>query len=147
MVYRMNRRSRRRKLGMAVFWCPTDTANTFIDWPQRQRAMAVPYLEVPNVRSITCRWRHARLVPLRAGRRLSAQLRRGRDGRASEDRRFRLYRLRHAGVVLAVQGPRRQRLIYFGGATNICLTGKDVGLGPMYTAGFDCYFRGTLLSP
>ena len=33
-----------------------------------------------------------------------------------------------------------RRLIYFGGATNICLTGKDIGLGPMYSAGLDCYF-------
>ena len=31
-------------------------------------------------------------------------------------------------------------LIYFGGATNICLTGKDVGLGPMYAAGLETVF-------
>jgi hypothetical protein len=31
-------------------------------------------------------------------------------------------------------------LIYFGGATNICLTGKDVGLGPMYAAGLETAF-------
>ena len=31
-------------------------------------------------------------------------------------------------------------LIYFGGATNICLTGKDIGLGPMYAAGLDTLF-------
>jgi len=31
-------------------------------------------------------------------------------------------------------------LIYFGGATNICLTGKDIGLGPMYAAGLNTVF-------
>ena len=39
-----------------------------------------------------------------------------------------------------MQGPGHHPLIYFGGATNICLTGKDVGLGPMYAAGLETIF-------
>ena len=45
-----------RKLGMTVPWGPTDAASMFSGWPQRQRAMAVPYVPVPNVRKINCRW-------------------------------------------------------------------------------------------
>ena len=57
MTPRMNRALQGcRKLGMSVLWGPTDTASMFSGWPQRQRAMAVPYVPVPNVRKAECRW-------------------------------------------------------------------------------------------
>ena len=48
MLPRINRANEcARKLGMQVFWAPTDVASMYSGWPQRQRAMAVPYIEVP----------------------------------------------------------------------------------------------------
>ena len=142
MSYRMNEALEgARKLGMPVFWGPTDTASTFSDWPQRQRAMAVPYIEVPKVRNIACRWT-VEGGPCMCGPGIACQINYGMD--AMDDR------LKIADSDLIVSGTQElysickargiNRLIYFGGATNICLTGKDIGLGPMYRAGLDCFF-------
>ena len=142
MSYRMNKALEGvRKLGMPIFWGPTDTAPAFIDWPQRQRAMAVPYVEVPKVRNINCRWT-VETGPCLCGPGIACQVNYGMD--AMDDR------LVIADSDLVVSGTQElyslckargiNRLIFFGGATNICLTGKDIGLGPMYTAGLDCCF-------
>ena len=37
-----------RKLGMQVLWAPSDAANARVGWPQRERALAVPYCKVPE---------------------------------------------------------------------------------------------------
>ena len=125
-----------RKLGMTVLWAPTDTASTFAGWPQRQRAMAMPYLPVPNVRKLDCHW----TLPYGGclcGPGLSCLVNYGEDGMDS--------RLEITESDLIVSGTQElysicqargiSVLIYGGGAINICLTGKDVGLGPMYAAG------------
>jgi hypothetical protein len=36
-----------RKLGMQVLWAPTDVASMYAGVPQRERALAFPYVEVP----------------------------------------------------------------------------------------------------
>jgi hypothetical protein len=130
-----------RKLGMPVFWGPTDTASTFSGWPQRQRAMAVPYLPVPKVRGVACRWTVG-TGPCLCGPGIACQINYGFDGMDE--------RLTIAKDDFIVSGTQElyslcksrglTHLIYFGGATNICLTGKDVGLGPMHAAGIDCVF-------
>ncbi|KKL26240.1 hypothetical protein LCGC14_2397260 [marine sediment metagenome] len=57
MTERMNRALEgARKLGMTVFWGPTDVASQYVGTPQRERALAVPYIEVPHVRDITCKF-------------------------------------------------------------------------------------------
>lgn len=130
-----------RRLGMSVFWGPTDTAGMFAGWAQRQRALAVPYVEVPAVRKVACRW----TVPSGAclcGPGHSCQVNYGFDGMVEDldiaeddcivsgtQELYSLCKSRHL-----------THLIYFGGATNICLTGKDVGLGPMYSAGLETVF-------
>jgi hypothetical protein len=148
MAYRMNKALQgARKLGMPVFWGPTDSAGTFIDWPQRQHAMAVPYLEVPKVRSITCRWT-VKTGPCLCGPGIACMVNYGTD---AMDERVTI-----ADADLIVSGTQElyslckargiTQLIYFGGATNICLTGKDIGLGPMYSAGLDCCFARDMAS-
>ena len=142
MTPRMNRALQGcRKLGMTVMWGPTDTASMFSGWPQRQRAMAVPYVPVPNVRKADCRW----TVPYGnclCGPGIACLVNYGFDGMvptldiAADDLIVsgtqELYSICQArGIIL---------LIYFGGATNICLTGKDIGLGPLYAAGLDTVF-------
>jgi hypothetical protein len=142
MVPRMNKSLQgARKLGMAVFWAPTDTAGAFSSWPQRQRAMAVPYVEVPAARSVACKWTVA-TGPCLCGPGIACLPNYGHD--AMDER------LAIADSDLIVSGTQElyslckargiTRLVYFGGATNICLTGKDIGLGPMYSAGLDCCF-------
>ena len=135
-----------RKLGMSVLWGPTDSASMFSGWPQRQRAMAVPYVPVPNVRKAECRF-----TVLHAGQNwpgclcgpgIPCQVNYGNDGMDP--------RLEISESDLIVSGTEElysicqargiTLLIYLGGATNICLTGKDVGLGPMYAAGLDTAF-------
>ena len=142
MTPRMNRALEGcRKLGMTVLWGPTDTASMFSGWLQRQRAMAVPYLPVPNVRKAECHW----TVPwgnCLCGPGAACVVNYGWDGMDP--------RLEIAESDLIVSGTQElysicqargiTLLIYFGGATNICLTGKDVGLGPMYAAGPDTIF-------
>lgn len=130
-----------RKLGLSVFWGPTDAASMYAGWPQRQRAMAEPYLPVPSVRKAECRW----TVPWGAclcGPGISCLANYGEDGLDPQ--------LEIAAGDLIVSGTPElyalcqargiSHLIYFGGATNICLTSKDVGLGPMYAAGLETIF-------
>ena len=148
MTPRMNKAlAGARKLGMAVLWAPTDTANMFCGWPQRQRAMAVPNVPVPNVRKADCRW----TVPYAGvnahdscicGPGIGCVMNYGWDGMDPQleitesdlivSGAQELYSLCKARSITV--------LIYFGGATNICLTGKDVGLGPMYAAGMETFF-------
>ena len=131
-----------RKLGMAVFWAPTDSANMFVGMPQRQKALAVPYLPVPNVRKANCHWTAPCTNTCICGPGITCQMNYGWDGMDPG--------LEIAESDLIVSGTQelysicRAReittLIYFGGATNICLTGKDVGLGPMFAAGLETWF-------
>ena len=142
MTPRMNRALQGcRKLGLTVLWGPTDSASMFSGWPQRQRAMAVPYVPVPAVRKADCR----RTLPwgnCLCGPGLACVVNYGWDGMDP--------RLEIVESDLIVSGTQElyslcqargiTLLIYFGGATNICLTGKDVGLGPMYAAGLETAF-------
>jgi hypothetical protein len=142
MTWRMNRALQgARKLGMHVFWGPTDAASMFSGWPQKQRSMAVPYVEVPKARDLKCKF----TVPFGkclCGPGINCITNYGWDGMVPE--------LDIADQDLIVSGTQElyshckargiTHLIYFGGATNICLTGKDIGLGPMYRAGLDTIF-------
>ena len=49
MVPRWNRALEcARKLGMPVLWVPSDVVGMYSGYPQRERALAVPLLPVPN---------------------------------------------------------------------------------------------------
>jgi hypothetical protein len=130
-----------RKLGMTVLWAPTDVAGMYSGWPQRQRAMSVPYIDVPAVRSYTCHF----TVPTGqclCGPGIDCKVNYGWDGMdphleiAPEDLIVcgtkELYSLCRARGIT--------RLIYFGGATNICVSGKPEGLTYMYGAGLETIF-------
>lgn len=142
MTPRMNRALQGcRTLGMTVFWGPTDTAGMFSGWPQRQRAMAFPNMTVPNIRKAECHW----TVPwgdCLCGPGFPCIINYGFDGM---DPRLEIF-----DNDLIISGTQElysickakgiTHLIYFGGATNICLTGKDIGLGPLYAAGLETIF-------
>jgi len=142
MTPRMNRALQgARKLGMAVFWGPTDVASQYVGTPQRERAMAVPYIEVPHVRDITCKFT-VPYGPCLCGPGIRCTTNYGEELMDP--------RLVIAQDDLIVSGTQElysickqegiTHLIYMGGATNICLSGKPVGLGPMHRAGLDCVF-------
>ncbi|MDP4212299.1 MAG: NPCBM/NEW2 domain-containing protein [Bacteroidota bacterium] len=142
MAPRMNRANECvRRLGMQIFWAPTDVANMYSAWPQRQRAMAVPYVEVPRVRDYTCNFTVPE-GPCLCGPGIECKTNYGWDGINPD--------LHIAGEDLIVAGTKElyslckargiTHLIYFGGATNLCLTGKPEGISFMYGAGLETIF-------
>ena len=143
MTPRMNKAlAGARKLGMAVLWAPTDAASMYSGRPQRERAMAFPYLPVPHVRNVQCKWSVVATDACLCGPGVACLVNYGWDGMDP--------RLEIAEGDLIVSGTQElysickaqgiTLLIYFGGATNMCLTGKDIGLGPMFAAGLDTFF-------
>lgn len=142
MLPRINRANEcARKLGMQVFWAPTDVAGMYSGWPQRQRAMAVPYIEVPKMRNYTCKF----TLPIGkciCGPGIECKVNYGWDGLnpeldiAKED----LIVAGTAELYSLCKAQGITHLIYFGGATNICLTGKPEGLSYMYGGGLETIF-------
>jgi hypothetical protein len=142
MVPRMNRAlDAARKLGIEIMWAPTDVASMYSAWPQRQRAMATPYIEVPSRREYSCNF----TIPwgdCLCGPGYECRTNYGWDGIDP--------RLTIAQQDLIVAGTKElysvckargiTHLIYFGGATNICLTGKPEGLSFMYGGGLETIF-------
>lgn len=142
MSDRFNRATKAaRRLGIQVMWAPTDVAGMYSAWPQRQRAMAVPYIDVPNARNYTCNF----TVPwgdCLCGPGINCKQNYGWDG-ISPDMTIAPEDLIVAGTkelysVCKARGI--THLIYFGGATNICLSGKPEGLTYMYGAGLETIF-------
>lgn len=142
MLPRINRANEcARKLGMQIFWAPTDVASMYSGWPQRQRAMAVPYIEVPKMRNYTCKF----TLPIGkciCGPGIECKVNYGWDGMnpeldiANED----LIVAGTAELYSLCKAQGITHLIYFGGATNICLTGKPEGLSYMYGGGLETIF-------
>lgn len=129
-----------RQLGMQVIWCPTDVASQYVGTLPRERALAVPYLDAPKVRDLTCRFT-AGVGPCMCGPGLPCVVNYGWDGI-------------HPGLIIAdedliasglqeIYSACKQKglthLIYTGLHTNMCLFGKPPALRNMYAAGFECY--------
>jgi hypothetical protein len=130
-----------RKLGIQVIWAPTDVASLYSGWPQRQRAMAVPYKEVPNIRNYSCTF----TVPsgdCLCGPGIACKLNYGWDA-MSPDMIIAAEDLIVAGtkeLYSICEKSKITHLIYFGGATNICISEKPEGLTYMYGAGMETIF-------
>ena len=139
-VPRMNRAlAGARKLGMPVFWAPTDVASMYAGVSQRERALAFPYVKVPHVRNFNCPFTlasgHCHCGP---GHVCLPNY--GHDGMPPN--------IDLAESDLIVSGEQElysicknlglTHLIYLGGAVNLCLTGKPEGLGPLHQTGLEC---------
>lgn len=142
MATRMNRAlAGARSLGMQVIWAPTDVASMYSGWPQRQRAMAVPYSEVPSTRSYSCTFTTP-YDDCMCGPGIYCKLNYGWDAISAD--------MKIADQDLIVAGTKElyslcktkgiTHLIYFGGATNICISEKPEGLTYMYGAGLETIF-------
>ncbi|MBX3239960.1 MAG: NPCBM/NEW2 domain-containing protein [Chitinophagaceae bacterium] len=142
MATRMNRAlDCARSLGIQVMWAPTDVASMYSGWPQRQRAMAVPYSEVPNNRNYSCTFTTP-FDDCMCGPGIYCKLNYGHDAINPD--------IKIAEEDLIVAGTKElyslcktrgiTHLIYFGGATNICISEKPEGLTYMYGAGLETIF-------
>jgi len=140
MVPRWNRALEcARKLGMQVMWAPTDVASQYVGTPQRERALGVEYLDVPQVRDLTCRF----TCPVGAcicGPGIACQVNYGWDGMAPglviADEDLIVSGLQEIYSLSTQKG--LVHLIYMGLHTNMCLFGKPPALRNMYAAGFEC---------
>jgi hypothetical protein len=127
-----------RRLGMHVFWCPTDVADQYVGTPQRERAVAVRRLSLPQSLDI-------KFAPLHCfesngcmcGPGIKCRGNYGwdamspaldvRDGDLIPEGTQELYSLcQDRGIT---------HLIYMGFHTNVCTTGKPVGIRAMANAG------------
>ena len=139
LVPRMNRvLDQARRMGIQVFWCPTDSINTYNGMHQREIAVATQGMPLPQVNEITC-------PPARDGGGCTCGPQRcrgnfGWDGMHPEIRIHRddlmpndpevLYALcREKGIT---------HLIYMGVHTQVCVLGKSVGVANLLKAGVRC---------
>lgn len=130
-----------RQLGMTVCWCPTDVADQYVGMEQRERAVALPRTPLPKsleipFRTLTCFESNGCMC----GPGLKCQHNYGWDAMnpvveiAADDfipeGTEELYSLcRDRGLT---------HLIYMGFHTNVCTTGKPVGIRNMANAGLVC---------
>lgn len=128
-----------RQLGMQVIWGPTDVAGMYVGWPQRERALGVSYLPVPKVRTVDFQFT-APQGDCHCGPGIPCVVNYGWDSMNPD--------LVIAPQDLIASGTQElysvcrtldlTHIIYMGGAVNVCLTHKPVGLKFMSQAGLDC---------
>ena len=130
-----------RKLGMLVVHAPTDAANQYAGFPQRERARAVRYEKVPKVRDLECRFTSpASGTPCECGPGIACHCNYGWDGNNPDlvigEEDLITGGLEEAYSVFVQRGI--ELVIYTGFATNMCLFGKPEALKAMHGAGLDC---------
>ena len=140
MVPRMNRvLEGARRLGMSILWAPTDVASQYVGREQRERALAVPYADVPLTRELSCRFT-VKLGPCMCGPGICCVGNDGHDGIHDElhigDSDWIVSGLPEIYSICTNLG--LQHLIYLGVHTNACLFGKPEAMRNLYAAGFAC---------
>jgi hypothetical protein len=147
MVPRMNRcLDGARALGMQVFLCPTDVANCYVGTPQRERALAVERLPLPESLNLPCPPPEpggcmcgARHCVQNYGWDGMAPDLAIRDGDLIARGEEELYSLCHASGITH---------LWFGGVhTNNCVLGKPVGMRNMMNYGLTCALVRDLQDP
>jgi hypothetical protein len=138
-THRMNRAlDGLRKLGIQVFWGPTDVADQYVGTPQRERAVAVEYRPLPepldlSFPTLSC----YQAGGCMCGPGINCLVNYGWDAMNPK--------LDIGQDDLIVEGTQElyswcvelgiTHLIYLGFHTNVCTTGKPVGVGPMMCTG------------
>jgi len=129
-----------RKLGMPILWAPSDVVGMYSGYPQREQALGVQLLPVPNVREMPPARFTAPGGGCMCGPGIGCVLNYGWDGMnpdlvladddliaSSTEEVYSL--LKQRGVT---------HVIYMGLHTNICLFGKPGALKYMVQAGLKC---------
>ena len=128
-----------RQLGMQVIWGPTDVAGMYVGWPQRERALGVQYLAVPKARTVDFQFT-APQGDCHCGPGITCLVNYGWDG-INPDLVIAPQDLIASGtqeLYSVCKALDLTSIIYMGGAVNMCLTHKPVGLKFMSEAGLDC---------
>ena len=141
MVPRMNRALEcARRLGINILWAPTDVASQYVGRPQRERAMAVPYVEVPQTRELVCNFT-VKTGTCLCGPGIGCVGNDGQDGIQEglhiADSDWIVSGLPEIYSICNSLG--LKHLIYMGVHTNVCVFGKPTALRNLYAAGFECY--------
>ena len=135
-----------RKLGMQVFWCPTDVANNYVGSVQRERALATPRVALPPSLNLACP--HPGAGGCMCG-----------DDQCMQSEGW--YKMADAFYIadsdLISRGPEElysnckargiTRLFYMGINTNNCVLGKPEGMRNMMNYGMQCALVGDLQDP
>lgn len=127
-----------RRLGMTIFWCPSDVADNYVGTPAYERAFETRWVPLPSLPGLVCP------PPADGGGctcgRERCQVNYGWDGMhpdlRMEDTDYlpndleTLYSLcRERGLT---------HLVYLGVHTQVCLLGKSIGLRNLTRAGLQC---------
>jgi len=140
MVPRMNHSlDVARQLGIQIFLCPTDVADSYVGMPQREIAVAAPRHPLPEPIEIPSP--QTRGGDCMCGPGIVCQGNHGWDAMPSE--------LNICDNDLIAKGTEelyslcKERgitdLLYMGLHTNMCLLGKPVGMMPMMRTGINCF--------
>ncbi len=129
-----------RKMGMPVIWCPSDVIGSYSGYPQREAALGLKLLPVPNEREMP----DAKFEPLGAGCMcgpgISCLGNYGHDGMNPDlfisDNDFIASSTEEVYTLLKTHAI--THVIYMGLHTNICLYGKPGALKFMWQAGLKC---------
>ncbi|MEI6513599.1 MAG: NPCBM/NEW2 domain-containing protein [bacterium] len=126
-----------RKLGIPVFWGPTDVSDHYVGTPMRERALAVPSHELPKLLDLELPELPENSPPCMCGPGVGCPYNHGFQAMAPG--------LNIPPEDLIVEGRQElyswcqelglTHLLYMGFATNACMIGKMVGLNPMRRTG------------
>jgi nicotinamidase-related amidase len=140
LVPRMNLAlSAARRLGLKVFWAPTDVVSQYSGTPQRERVLAVPLIPAPSLRIVSCPVR-VESRQCMCGPGLACPREFGWDGMqpglhigADDLFTFGTDELYSNCKLLGIT-----HLIYMGVHTNACVVNRPEGIKRMAGAGFQC---------
>ena len=127
-----------RRLGMQIFFCPTDAVDAYVGTPQRERIFAMPMLKLPTPATIDCP-----APPQGPGCACGPEKCKGNYGWDAMHPALSI----HADDLMPnsfqslysiCKNRGIENLIYLGVHTQVCLLGKSVGLKNMKSVGFNC---------
>jgi len=141
MVPRWNRALEvARKIGMPVVWVPSDVVGSYSGYPQRERALGLDLIPVPNVKEMPKAKFTAPVGKCMCGPGFDCIVNYGHDGinpaLVIEDNDFIASSTEEVYTLLRVKGI--THVIYMGLHTNICLYGKPGALKYLWQTGLVC---------
>lgn len=130
-----------RQLGMTVIWAPTDVVGSYAGTPQRERAMALPPIPLPQRREAPRVHFTAVRGACLCGPGYACHANYGHDAMAPDlviaPDDWIISSTEEAYAILHRRGI--ATVLYLGGATNICLYEKPAALKHLYPTGIDCF--------
>jgi len=129
-----------RKLGMPILWAPSDVVGMYSGYPQRERALAVPLLPVPNERAMPPARFTAPVGGCMCGPGIRCVANYGHDSMNPDlvlaDDDFIASSTEEVYSLLKRRGI--THIIYMGLHTNMCLFGKPGAMKYLVQAGMKC---------